>query len=63
MPNVGGKKFSYDKKGMDAAKEYAKETGKPMKMMKKGGKVKKMMGGGKCRGMGAATSGGKFKMS
>jgi len=27
-----------------------------------GGGVKKMGGGGQCRGMGAATSGGKFKM-
>lgn len=28
--------------------------------MKAGGKVKKMAGGGMCRGMGAATKGGKY---
>ena len=28
MPNVGGKKFSYSKKGKAAAKAYAKRTGK-----------------------------------
>jgi len=31
MPNVGGKKFGYDKKGMAAASKEAKKTGKPMK--------------------------------
>jgi len=31
--------------------------------MKKGGKVKKMAKGGTCRGMGAATRGGKYRMS
>ena len=31
MPNVGGKKFSYTKKGKQAAKKYAKKTGKKMK--------------------------------
>jgi len=30
MPKVGGKKFSYDKKGMAAAKKAAKATGKKM---------------------------------
>jgi len=30
MPNVGGKKFGYDKKGMAAASKEAKKTGKPM---------------------------------
>jgi hypothetical protein len=39
MPNVSGKKFSYDKAGMKAAAEYAKKTGKPMKKAKP--KVKK----------------------
>ena len=62
MPKVAGKHFSYDAKGMKAAKDYAEKTGKPMKM-KYGGKVKKMKGGGSCRGMGAATQGGNFKMS
>lgn len=31
-----------------------------MGFMKRGGKVKKMGSGGKCRGMGAATRGGNF---
>ena len=31
VPSVGKKKFSYGKKGMAAAKSYAKKTGKPMK--------------------------------
>ena len=31
MPNVGGKKFGYDKKGMAAASKEAKKTCKPMK--------------------------------
>ena len=31
MPNVGGKKFGYDKKGRAAASKEAKKTGKPMK--------------------------------
>ena len=35
MPSVGKKKFSYGKKGMAAAKNYAKKTGKPMKKTKK----------------------------
>ena len=30
MPKVGGKKFSYTKKGKAAAKKYAKRTGKRM---------------------------------
>ena len=30
MPKVGGKKFSYTKKGKAAAKSYAKRTGKKM---------------------------------
>lgn len=31
--------------------------------MKTGGKVKKMAKGGKCRGMGAASRGGKYRSS
>lgn len=31
--------------------------------MKTGGKVKKMAGGGKCRGMGAASRGGNYRSS
>ena len=38
MPRVGGKKFSYSKKGKAAAKAYAKRTGK--KMTKGKGKSK-----------------------
>ena len=30
MPKVGGKHFSYSKKGKTAAKRYAKKTGKKM---------------------------------
>ena len=32
MPKVGNKHFSYDKKGRKKAKDYAKKTGKPIKM-------------------------------
>lgn len=35
MPMVGKKKFGYDKKGMKAAKAYAKKEGKEMMMSKK----------------------------
>ena len=35
MPKVGGKKFSYSKKGKAAAKAYAKRTGKRIKKGKK----------------------------
>ena len=31
MPNVGGKKFSYSKKGKTEAKEYARRTGKTIR--------------------------------
>ena len=31
-----------------------------MGFMKRGGKPKKMQGGGQCKGMGAATRGGNF---
>jgi hypothetical protein len=31
MPNVGGKKFSYSKKGKTAAKRYAKKSGKKVR--------------------------------
>jgi hypothetical protein len=34
MPMVGGKKFSYDAKGMAMAKKAAAKTGKTMKMAK-----------------------------
>ena len=32
MPNVGNRHFSYDKEGRKKAKDYAKKTGKPIKM-------------------------------
>lgn len=35
MPMIGNKKFGYDKKGMKAAKAYAKKEGKEMMMSKK----------------------------
>ena len=35
MPKVGGKKFSYSKKGKAAAKAYAKRTGKKISKGKK----------------------------
>ena len=35
MPSVGGKKFSYSKKGKAAAKRYAKKRGKKVKTRKK----------------------------
>lgn len=35
MPNVAGKKFSYTKSGMKAAKSYAKKTGKKVTRKRK----------------------------
>ncbi len=35
MPKVGGKHFSYSKKGKAAAKSYAKKTGKKVTNRKK----------------------------
>ena len=35
MPNVGGRKYSYSKKGMAAAKKAAKKSGKKMIKKKK----------------------------
>ena len=35
MPKVGGKQFSYSKKGKAAAKAYAKRTGKRLVKAKK----------------------------
>tara|TARA_R110000851_G_scaffold278276_1_gene431340 strand:+ start:225 stop:398 length:174 start_codon:yes stop_codon:yes gene_type:complete len=49
MPKVGKKHFSYDKKGREKAKKYAKKTGKEVKYTD-GGKIK-------MRGAGAATKG------
>ena len=35
MPSVGGKNFSYSKRGKAAAKRYAKKRGKKVKTRKK----------------------------
>ena len=35
MPKVGKKKFSYTKKGKQAAKKYAKKVGKKVKSKRK----------------------------
>ena len=40
MPKVGGKHFSYTKKGKAAAKAYAKRTGKKMSRAKTSKKPK-----------------------
>ncbi len=51
-------------RGNAAAKRRAREEAmtEAMMGMKYGGKVKKMKDGGMCRGMGAATRGGNYKM-
>ena len=41
MPKVGGRKFSYSKKGKAAAKAYAKRTGKKITKRKKSKKTKR----------------------
>ncbi len=38
MPTVGKKKFSYTKKGKEAAKKYASKMNKKTKKQKKNGK-------------------------
>jgi len=48
MPMVGNKKFSYDAKGKQMAKNYAKKTGMEMKTQYK-------MGGGKTKPMYASS--------
>ncbi len=35
MPKVGGRHFSYSKKGMKAAKKYSKQSGKKITKKKK----------------------------
>ena len=51
-------------RGNAAAERRAREEAmtEAMMGMKYGGKVKKMKDGGMCRGMGAATRGGNYKM-
>jgi hypothetical protein len=34
MPRVGKRHFPYTKKGMQQAKEYARKTGKPLRVSK-----------------------------
>jgi hypothetical protein len=41
MPKVGSKEFTYDKKGMKAAKREASKTGKKMVMTMKMKRTKK----------------------
>ena len=43
MPMIKGKKFSYDKKGKEMAKDYAKKMGMNMSLKKKPMKKKKGM--------------------
>lgn len=53
---AGGKIKMVEKDGKKVPAFAADGVGK----MKKGGSVKRMAMGGSCRGMGAATKGGKF---
>ena len=46
--------------GNKGLKKLPTEVRNKMGFMKRGGKIKKMQGGGQCKGMGAATKGGKF---
>tara|TARA_R100000742_G_C4222356_1_gene45807 strand:+ start:533 stop:670 length:138 start_codon:yes stop_codon:yes gene_type:complete len=44
MPKVGKKKFPYTKKGMSRARSYAKNKGKKVSYMKKGGALRARRG-------------------
>jgi hypothetical protein len=46
---------------MAATVERGNRNSQPPTGKAKGGVIKKMAGGGMCRGMGAATKGGKYK--
>lgn len=69
MPRVGDKKFTYDPKGVQKAREYSAKTGIPMEIDQRyhvGGLVKN--GGRKAkpfatRGIGKATKGTRTKGS
>jgi len=70
MPKVGSKKFSYDNAGVEKAKRESERTGLPLEFedrnyaqYSEGGKVRKkgLSGGGKVRGVGAATKGTKYR--
>jgi len=61
---------SADREGADLPENMKKKSGGKLKMVQQGGKkvpafaadgVGKMANGGMCRGMGAATKGGKYK--
>lgn len=52
MPNVNGKKFAYTKKGIAAAKAYAKKTGAKLTMYAMGGStLKSVPSGSKGKGL------------
>ena len=68
MPKVGNKEFPYTKAGMKAAKKAAKDTDQEVQYKMGGGYMMRnkpiaMKDGGSCRGMGAASKGGKFRMA
>ena len=48
--------------GKAQEKKDVEALARSVKYQAKGGKVKKMREGGMCRGMGAATRGGKYRM-
>lgn len=51
MPKVGDKEFKYNRYGMEAAKKYAKKTGRDIEYKAMGGNVAKYYGkGGKVDG-------------
>ena len=52
-----------DAHSMEVTNTLGRKAGGKVKKMASGGKVKKMAKGGTCRGMGAATRGGKYRMS
>ena len=57
MPGKTLKPIPTDNKGLG---KLPTEVRNKMGFMKRGGKIKKMQGGGQCKGMGAATRGGNF---
>lgn len=62
-PEMIGASRSGGTRGIDPKENYSAEDFKKLVGKKAyGGKVKKMASGGKCRGMGAATRGGAYKM-
>ena len=57
MPGKTLKPVSTDNKGLG---KLPTEVRNQMGFMKRGGKIKKMQGGGQCKGMRAAVRGGNF---